>query len=210
MPKKPSVARDIAPGSSLLKKADCYIEGSDYIVTWALGHLVTLADPKQYGEQYKTWNMDTLPMLPEEWKLVVIRQTGKQFQGIKELIYRKDVSDIIIATDAGREGELVARWILDKAANKKTAEKTLDFFCDRQSNSGGFRQLKARGCLLQSVQSCCLPCPVRLGCGINATRALTCKYNAQLSCGRVQTPTLSMLAARKVRFVLLAHRISMG
>ena len=116
---KPSVGRDIARVLHCNKKTNTYIEGTDYIVTWALGHLVTLADPEQYDEQYKTWNMDTLPMLPEHWKLVVIKQTGRQFHAVKELIFRKDVSDIIIATDAGREGELVARWILDKAGNQK-------------------------------------------------------------------------------------------
>lgn len=103
---KPSVGRDIARVLHCNKKTNTYIEGTDYIVTWALGHLVTLADPEQYDEQYKTWNMDTLPMLPEHWKLVVIKQTGRQFHAVKELIFRKDVSDIIIATDAGREGNL--------------------------------------------------------------------------------------------------------
>lgn len=106
---KPSVARDIARVLGCTKKTNTYIEGKEYIVTWALGHLVTLADPEQYGEQYKTWNMDTLPMLPEHWKLVVIRQTSRQYNAVKEQIFRKDVSDIVIATDAGREGELVAR-----------------------------------------------------------------------------------------------------
>ncbi|HJC91375.1 MAG TPA: DNA topoisomerase III, partial [Candidatus Mediterraneibacter excrementigallinarum] len=100
---KPSVARDIARVLGCGKKTSSYMEGKDYIVTWALGHLVTLADPEQYGEQYKTWNMDTLPMLPKHWKLVVIKQTSKQYHAVKEQIFRKDVSDIIIATDAGRE-----------------------------------------------------------------------------------------------------------
>ena len=120
---KPSVARDIARVLGCGKKTSSYMEGKDYIVTWALGHLVTLADPEQYGEQYKTWNMDTLPMLPKHWKLVVIKQTSKQYHAVKEQIFRKDVSDIIIATDAGREGELVARWILDKAGNQKPLKR---------------------------------------------------------------------------------------
>ena len=120
---KPSVARDIARVLGCGKKTNSYMEGKDYVVTWALGHLVTLADPEQYGEQYKTWNMDTLPMLPKHWKLVVIKQTSKQYHAVKEQISRKDISDIIIATDAGREGELVARWILDKAGNQKPLKR---------------------------------------------------------------------------------------
>lgn len=194
---KPSVARDIARVLHCSKKADCYIEGSDYIVTWALGHLVTLADPEQYGEQYKTWNMDTLPMLPEEWKLVVIRQTGKQFQGIKELIYRKDVSDIIIATDAGREGELVARWILDKAANKKPLKRLWISSVTDKAIQEGFASLKPGSAYYNLYKAAVCRAQSDWVVGINATRALTCKYNAQLSCGRVQTPTLSMLAARE-------------
>ena len=84
-------------------------------VTWGLGHLVTLADPEEYEAGWKEWKIDYLPMMPKEWKLVVIRQTGKQYQFVKAQLFRKDVSQIIIATDAGREGELVARWILEKA-----------------------------------------------------------------------------------------------
>ena len=116
---KPSVGRDIARVLGCGKKNNSYMEGENYIVTWALGHLVTLADPEEYGSQYKTWSMDTLPMLPDPWKLVVIGQTARQYHAVKEQIFRRDVADIIIATDAGREGELVARWILEKAGNKK-------------------------------------------------------------------------------------------
>ena len=139
---KPSVARDIARVLRCTKKTNSYIEGNEYIVTWALGHLVTLADPEQYGEQYKTWNMDTLPMIPKEWKLVVIKQTGKQFHAVKELIYRKDVSDIIIATDAGREGELVARWILDKAGSKKPLQRLWISSVTDKAIREGFANLK--------------------------------------------------------------------
>ena len=120
---KPSVARDIARVLHCNKKTNTYIEGTEYIVTWALGHLVTLADPEEYGKEYQSWDLETLPMLPKDWKLVVIKQTGRQFHAVKEQIFRKDVSDIIIATDAGREGELVARWILEKAGNKKPLKR---------------------------------------------------------------------------------------
>ena len=194
---KPSVGRDIARVLHCNKKTNTYIEGTDYIVTWALGHLVTLADPEQYGEQYKTWNMDTLPMLPEHWKLVVIKQTGRQFHAVKELIFRKDVSDIIIATDAGREGELVARWILNKAGNQKPLKRLWISSVTDKAIREGFQNLRPGKSYEPLYRAAVARAQSDWVVGINATRALTCKYNAQLSCGRVQTPTLAMIAARE-------------
>ena len=194
---KPSVGRDIARVLHCNKKTNTYIEGKDYIVTWALGHLVTLADPEQYDEQYKTWNMDTLPMLPEHWKLVVIKQTGRQFHAVKELIFRKDVSDIIIATDAGREGELVARWILDKAGNQKPLKRLWISSVTDKAIREGFQNLRPGKSYEPLYRAAVARAQSDRVVGINATRALTCKYNAQLSCGRVQTPTLAMIAARE-------------
>lgn len=194
---KPSVCRDIARVLHCNKKTNTYIEGKDYIVTWALGHLVTLADPEQYDEQYKTWNMDTLPMLPEHWKLVVIKQTGRQFHAVKELIFRKDVSDIIIATDAGREGELVARWILDKAGNQKPLKRLWISSVTDKAIREGFQNLRPGKSYEPLYRAAVARAQSDWVVGINATRALTCKYNAQLSCGRVQTPTLAMIAARE-------------
>ena len=194
---KPSVGRDIARVLHCNKKTNTYIEGKDYIVTWALGHLVTLADPEQYDEQYKTWNMDTLPMLPEHWKLVVIKQTGRQFHAVKELIFRKDVSDIIIATDAGREGELVARWILDKAGNQKPLKRLWISSVTDKAIREGFQNLRPGKSYEPLYRAAVARAQSAWVVGINATRALTCKYNAQLSCGRVQTPTLAMIAARE-------------
>lgn len=194
---KPSVGRDIARVLHCNKKTNTYIEGKDYIVTWALGHLVTLADPEQYGEQYKTWNMDTLPMLPEHWKLVVIKQTGRQFHAVKELIFRKDVSDIIIATDAGREGELVARWILNKAGNQKPLKRLWISSVTDKAIREGFQNLRPGKSYEPLYRAAVARAQSDWVVGINATRALICKYNAQLSCGRVQTPTLAMIAARE-------------
>ena len=105
---KPSVARDIARVLGANQKNGGILEGKNYVVTWALGHLVTLADPEEYDRKYEKWEMATLPMLPKEMKLVVIRQTGRQFSVVKTQLFRKDIGEIIIATDAGREGELVA------------------------------------------------------------------------------------------------------
>lgn len=194
---KPSVARDIARVLHCKKKTDTYLEGEQYIVTWALGHLVTLADPEEYGEQYKTWNLDTLPMLPQNWKLVVIKQTSRQFRSVKEQIYRKDVNGIVIATDAGREGELVARWILEKADNKKPVKRLWISSVTDKAIRDGFSHLKPGKNYEPLYHAAVARAQSDWMVGINATRALTCKYNAQLSCGRVQTPTLAMIAARE-------------
>ena len=194
---KPSVARDIARVLGCGKKTNTYMEGKDYIVTWALGHLVTLADPEEYGEQYKSWSMDTLPMLPERWKLVVIRQTSKQYHAVKEQLFRKDVSDVIIATDAGREGELVARWILDKAGNKKPLKRLWISSVTDKAIREGFAHLRPGKNYENLYHAAVARAESDWVVGINATRALTCKYNAQLSCGRVQTPALAMIAARE-------------
>lgn len=194
---KPSVARDIARVLGCHKKTDSYIEGNEYVVTWALGHLVTLADPEQYGGQYKDWNIDVLPIMPDTWQLVVIKQTGKQYRAVKEQIFRKDISDIIIATDAGREGELVARWILEKCGNKKPLKRLWISSVTDKAIREGFAHLRPG----KDYEPLCRAAVARAKSdwlvGINATRALTCKHNAQLSCGRVQTPTLAMIAARE-------------
>ena len=109
---KPSVGRELARVLGCRKGGEGYLEGDRYVVTWALGHLVTLADPDVYEKAWEKWDMEYLPMLPQNMKLVVIPQTGKQFRVIQSLMKRGDISDLIIATDAGREGELVARWIM--------------------------------------------------------------------------------------------------
>ena len=194
---KPSVARDIARVLGCSIKNNSYIEGKDYVVTWALGHLVTLADPEEYGEQYKTWRMDTLPMLPDRWKLVVIKQTSRQYHAVKEQIFRKDISDIIIATDAGREGELVARWILGKAGNRKPLKRLWISSVTDKAIREGFSHLRPGRDYENLYHAAVARAEADWEVGINATRALTCKYNAQLSCGRVQTPTLAMIAARE-------------
>ncbi len=194
---KPSVARDIARVLGCSKKNNSYIEGRDYVVTWALGHLVTLADPEEYGEQYKTWRLDTLPMLPGRWKLVVIKQTSRQYHAVKEQIFRKDISDIIIATDAGREGELVARWILEKAGNRKPLKRLWISSVTDKAIREGFSHLRPGKDYENLYHAAVARAEADWEVGINATRALTCKYNAQLSCGRVQTPTLAMIASRE-------------
>ena len=120
---KPSVGRDIARVLKCTRQGNGFLEGDKYIVTWGLGHLVTLADPEDYDKKYKEWKMEDLPMLPDPFQLVVIKQTARQYQAVKSQIYRNDVGEIIIATDAGREGELVARLILKKSGCKKPLKR---------------------------------------------------------------------------------------
>ena len=194
---KPSVARDIARVLKCSKKLNGSLEGEKYIVTWALGHLVTLADPEEYDQKYKEWKMEDLPMLPEHMNLVVIRQTGKQYQAVKTQLYRKDVGEVIIATDAGREGELVARWILAKAKCAKPIKRLWISSVTDKAIREGFAHLKDGRAYNHLYDAAVSRAEADWLVGINATRALTCKYNAQLSCGRVQTPTLAMIAARE-------------
>lgn len=194
---KPSVGRDIARVLNCTKQGNGYLEGKDYIVTWALGHLVTLADPEAYDPKYKSWQLEDLPMLPKEFKLVVIPKTAKQFKAVKAQMLRKDVTEIIIATDAGREGELVARWIIDKASVKKPIKRLWISSVTDKAIKEGFKNLKDGRKYDSLYSSAIARSEADWIVGMNATRALTTKHNAQLSCGRVQTPTLAMIAKRE-------------
>ena len=194
---KPSVARDIARVLKCTKNISGAIEGNQYVVTWGLGHLVELADPEHYDKKYKNWKMEDLPMLPKEFHYEVIKQTGKQFSNVKTQIHRKDVQEIVIATDAGREGELVARLILLKSGNKKPIKRLWISSVTDKAIREGFAHLKDGRAYDNLYHAAMCRAKADWLVGINATRALTCKYNAQLSCGRVQTPTLAMIADRK-------------
>lgn len=194
---KPSVGRDIARVLNCNKKGNGYLEGNKYIVTWALGHLVTLASPEEYNKKYKNWNLEDLPMLPEPTRLVVINQTAKQFYTVKKQMHRKDVNQIIIATDAGREGELVARWIIDEAKVRKPIKRLWISSVTDKAIKDGFNNLKDGKKYENLYESAQGRAEADWIVGINATRALTVKYNSQLSCGRVQTPTLAMIAQRE-------------
>lgn len=194
---KPSVGRDIARVLGCTKKGNGFLEGSQYIVTWALGHLVTLATPDMYDDKYKTWRMEDLPMVPKDLRTVVISKTGKQFNVVKSQLNRKDVSEIIIATDAGREGELVARWIIDKARVKKPIKRLWISSVTDKAIRDGFKKLQPGKKYENLYASAVARSEADWYVGLNATRALTTKFNAQLSSGRVQTPTLGIIAARE-------------
>ena len=194
---KPSVGRELARVLGCRNNNNGYIEGGKYIVTWALGHLVTLADPEHYGDQYKQWRLDTLPMLMEKMDLRVIPETSKQYQTVKTLLKRNDISIIIIATDAGREGELVARWILAKAACNKPIKRLWISSQTDKAIKEGFANLKDGKAYDNLYQSAQARAEADWLVGLNITRALTCKFNAQLSAGRVQTPTLALIVRRE-------------
>ena len=194
---KPSVGRDIARVLKCKNEKNGYIEGSKYIVTWALGHLVTLADPENYDQKYKAWNIEELPILPKYLKTVVIKKTSKQFNTVKSQINRDDVKEIVIATDAGREGELVARWILQKSNTDKPLKRLWISSSTDKAIKEGFKNLKEAFKYENLYNSAIARAEADWIVGINATRALTTKYNAQLSCGRVQTPTLAMIYKRE-------------
>lgn len=194
---KPSVARDIARVLNCTNSGQGFIEGKDYIVTWALGHLVTLAEPEQYDEKYKTWDLNDLPMLPEKMDLAVIKKSGKQFQTVKKQLLRKDVNEIIIATDAGREGELVARWIIEKANARKPMKRLWISSVTDKAIKEGFNKLKPAHNYDNLYESAVARSEADWYIGLNATRALTTKHNAQLNTGRVQTPVIAMIKKRE-------------
>ena len=194
---KPSVARDIARVLGCKQKGDGCIIGPNYIITWALGHLVTLADPDAYDDKYKAWRLEDLPMLPDKMKLVTIKQTSKQYRAVSALMKREDVDKLVIATDAGREGELVARWIMMKAHCKKPAYRLWISSQTDKAIKEGFQNLKPAKEYDNLYHSAQARAEADWLVGLNTTRALTCKYNAQLSAGRVQTPTLALIVKRE-------------
>lgn len=194
---KPSVGRDIAKVLKCNQSKGSYIEGNKYIVTWAMGHLVGLMDPEGYDDKYKKWSMETLPMLPKHMKLTVLKKTGKQYNEVKKLMNRDDVTEIVIATDAGREGELVARWIIEKVGTKKPIKRLWISSQTTKAILDGFNNLKPGKDYENLYKAAVCRAEADWLVGLNVTRALTCKYNAQLSAGRVQSPTLAMIVNRE-------------
>ena len=194
---KPSVGRELARVLGCKRAGDGCLEGERYIVTWALGHLVELAAPEAYDKAWEKWDMLTLPMLPERMRTVVIPQTGRQFRAVQALMRRGDVSELVIATDAGREGELVARWIMEKAGWKKPAKRLWISSQTDKAIREGFAHLRPASEYDNLFYSARARSEADWLVGLNVTRALTCKYNAQLSAGRVQTPTLALVVDRE-------------
>lgn len=194
---KPSVGRDLAKVLKCNQSKGAYIEGSKYVVTWALGHLVGLQDPEDYDAKYKKWSMETLPMIPKYMKLTVLKKTQKQFYEVKKQMLRNDIDEIVIATDAGREGELVARWTIEKAGVKKPLKRLWISSQTDKAILDGFKNLKPGKDYNNLYKAAVCRAEADWLVGLNVTRALTCKYNAQLSAGRVQSPTLAMIVQRE-------------
>lgn len=194
---KPSVGREIARVLGCKKGGEGFLEGDRYVVTWALGHLVTLADPDVYEKKWEKWEMEDLPMLPQNMKLVVIGQTARQFKVVQSQMKRSDISELIIATDAGREGELVARWIMIKAGWKKPTKRLWISSQTDKAIKEGFAKLRPASEYDNLFRSAQARSEADWIVGLNVTRALTCRHNAQLSAGRVQTPTLALIVDRE-------------
>ena len=194
---KPSVGRDIAAVLNCHKKGNKCLEGDQYVVTWALGHLVTLSAPESYDLKYANWRIEDLPMLPSPLTLEVIKQTSGHYKAVKQILTRNDIKEVVIATDAGREGELVARWILEKMKLKKPIKRLWISSVTNKAIKEGFSKLKDGRAYETLYDAARARSEADWYVGMNATRALTCKFNAQLSCGRVQTPTLAMIAKRE-------------
>nr|WP_301291484.1 DNA topoisomerase III [Paenibacillus xylanexedens] len=194
---KPSVAREIARVMGARDKHKSYMEGPKYIVTWALGHLVGLAEPEDYDKKYATWNLEDLPILPDRTKLKVLKETNHQYKAVQQLMKRQDVGELVIATDAAREGELLARWIMQMAGWKKTFKRLWISSQTDKAIKDGFASLKPGSQFDRLYESARCRAEADWMIGLNVTRALTVRFNAQLSAGRVQTPTLGMIMDRE-------------
>ncbi|WP_289804727.1 DNA topoisomerase 3 [Dubosiella newyorkensis] len=193
---KPSVAGSIAAALGVKEKKDGYIEGGGYLISWCVGHLVELADAAAYGEQYKKWSYESLPILPEEWQYTVAADKGKQFKTLKELMHRADVSEVVNACDAGREGELIFRFVYGVAQCNKPMRRLWISSMENATIKAGFADL-GDGRDYDALYASAL-CRAKADwiIGINATRLFSCLYHKTLNVGRVQTPTLKMLVDR--------------
>ena len=193
---KPSVAAAYAAALGVKGKKDGYFEDNGYIISWCIGHLVELAEAAAYGEQYKKWSYESLPILPQEWQYTVSEDKKKQFETLKQLMHRADVSEVVNACDAGREGELIFRFVYHVAGCEKPMRRLWLSSMETSAIKAGFDDLKD-GKDYDALYSSAL-CRAKADwiIGINATRLFSCLYGKTLNVGRVQTPTLKMLADR--------------
>ena len=193
---KPSVGAAVAAALGVTGRKDGYIEGNGYLISWCIGHLVQLSDAAAYGEQYKKWSYDSLPILPQEWKYTVAADKGKQFKILKDLMHRADVSEVVNACDAGREGELIFRFVYEVAGCKKPFTRLWISSMENEAISSGFDNLKDGREYDALYHSALCRAKADWLIGINATRLFSCLYGKTLNVGRVQTPTLKMLVDR--------------
>ena len=194
---KPSVARNIAKVLHATNVKDGYLEGKEYLVSWCIGHLIELASADQYRNDWKAWKYETLPMIPENWKYQIKESTKGQFQILKELLHRADVTEIICATDAGREGELIFRLVYNQAECKLPFKRLWISSMEEKAILEGFQQMKDGHEYDNLYYSAVARSEADWLVGINATRLFTVLYHHRLIVGRVQTPTLAMLVERE-------------
>ena len=196
---KPSVAQSYAKNLSAYKREDGYLEGESCIVSWCLGHLAEYAQPEEYDPKYEKWQFDDLPILPEAWKLKVSKDKKKQFEVIKTLMNRSDVEYLVNGCDAGREGELIFQRVYDLAGCRKPVKRLWISSMEDAAIQKGFQTMKSE----EEYKNLCMAAVCRAQAdwliGMNGTRAYTTRYFKRLVVGRVQTPTLAMLAERQER-----------
>jgi DNA topoisomerase-3 len=194
---KPSVGRSIAAVLGAAARHNGYLEGNGYTVTWCIGHLVESAKPEAYGEQYAEWNLSNLPIIPEKWKYTVKKETAAQYKIVKELMSRSSINEVICATDAGREGELIFRSVYHNAGCKKPIKRLWISSMEEAAIAEGFRNLR-EGCEYEALYNAAL-CRDRADwlVGMNGSRLFSVLYRANIGVGRVMSPTLSMMVDRQ-------------
>ena len=194
---KPSVAMAIAKALSVSGRGDGYVEGNGYVISWCVGHLVELAPPEEYGEKYAKWRKEDLPILPGKWKYKVSASTKDQFGILKKLMARADVTAVVNACDAGREGELIFRLVCGQCGCKKPIERLWISSMEDSAIREGFANLRP-GTEYDALYAAAL-CRERADwiVGMNGTRLFSCLYGVTLNVGRVMTPTLGMAVTRE-------------
>ena len=193
---KPSVAKDIARVLGVKSRAEGYLYGEEYVVTWAIGHLVSLCEPGEVNDKWQKWNMEDLPMLPQRIPLKVLPATKSQFAIVKKLMNSDKIASIICATDSAREGELIFRYIYEMANCQKSVERLWISSMTDAAILQGFENLKSAACYDALYESARCRSIADWMVGMNASRAFSLRYNAHLSIGRVQTPTLNLIVKR--------------
>lgn len=194
---KPSVARSIAEVIGAIEKKNGYLEGNGYLVSWCIGHLIELVNADRYKPEWKKWSYETLPILPVEWQHAVKEDTGEQYKVLSGLLHQENVTEVVCATDAGREGELIFRLVYDYAGCTKPIRRLWISSMEEKAIIDGFSHLKDGAEYESLYQSALCRSKADWLVGINATRLFTVLYRHRLSVGRVQTPTLAMLVDRE-------------
>ena len=194
---KPSVAKSIAAVLKATNRKDGYLEGSGFLVSWCVGHLVELADAAAYDERYAKWSLTDLPILPERWKYGITPDTKKQFDTLKQLMEREDVASLVCATDAGREGELIFRLVYEQAKCKKPVKRLWISSMEDSAIREGFEHLRSSADYDNLYRAALCRARADWLVGINATRLFSCLYHRTLNIGRVMTPTLALIVKRE-------------